>query len=275
MRFIDTHTHIFPDDLAPRSLATLVNKFPKNIQSEVPTSNGTFDGLVESMKNSGIDISVVLPVVTNPKHFDTVNKWAKEINEKQGIISFGGIHPDNENVDEKLEYIKNLGLKGIKLHPDYQSTFIDDERYIKIIKKCVELGLYVVIHAGLDAGLSSVIHCPPDRTMNMLIAVYKDEIPQKQLIILAHLGGCEMYKEVLEKLCKKEVFFDTAFSLDKIDKDLLIKIIRKHGAENILFATDCPWGSQKKFVEYFSSLPLTDEEKELISHKNAEKILGM
>ena len=79
MRFIDTHTHIFPDDLAPRSLATLVNKFPKNIQSELPTSNGTFDGLVESMKNSGIDISVVLPVDTNPKHFETVNKWAKEI----------------------------------------------------------------------------------------------------------------------------------------------------------------------------------------------------
>ena len=275
MRFIDTHTHIFPDDLAPRSLATLVNKLPKNIQSELPTSNGTFDGLVESMKNSGIEMSVVLPVVTNPKHVETVNKWAKEINGKDGIISFGGIHPDNENVDEKLEYIKKLGLKGIKLHPDYQNTFIDDERYIKIIKKCVEIGLYVVIHAGLDAGLPEVIHCPPDRTLNMLKAVYGEKTPEKQLIILAHLGGCDMYDEVFEKLCKKKVYFDTAFSLDKIDKDLLIKIIRKHGAENILFATDCPWGSQKKFVEYFKQLPLNSEEKELISHKNAQRILGV
>jgi len=275
LRFIDTHTHIFPEAIAKRSLETLVEKLPKEIQSEVPTSNGTFTGLVESMKNGGIDISVVLPVVTNPKHFETVNKWAKEITGKNGVISFGGIHPDNENVDEKLEYIKNLGLKGIKLHPDYQSTFIDDERYIKIIKKSVELGLYVVIHAGLDAGLPEVIHCPPDRTLNMLKAVYGDKTPEKRLIILAHLGACEMYEQVLQKLCNKPVYFDTAFSLDKIDVDLLIKIIRKHGAENILFATDCPWGSQKKFVEYFSSLPLTDEEKELISHKNAEKILGM
>ena len=273
MRFIDTHTHIFPDSLAKRSLETLVEKLPKEVQSEVPTSNGRLDGLLESMKNSGIDISVVLPVVTNPKHFDTVNKWAKEITEKNGIISFGGIHPDNENVDEKLEYIKNLGLKGIKLHPDYQNTFIDDEKYIKIIKKCVSLGLYVVIHAGLDAGLPEVIHCPPDRTLNMLKAVYGESTPEKQLIILAHLGGCEMYEEVLEKLCKMPVYFDTAFSLDKIDENLLIKIIRKHGAENILFATDCPWGAQKKFVKYFKTLPLTDEEKELISHKNAEKLL--
>ncbi len=275
MRFIDTHTHIFPDALAKRSLDTLVEKLPKDIQKEVPTSNGRLDGLIESMQESGIDISVVLPVVTNPKHFDTVNKWAKEITGKNGIISFGGIHPDNENVDEKLEYIKSLGLKGIKLHPDYQSTFIDDERYIKIIKKCVELGLYVVIHAGLDAGLPEVIHCPPDKTLNMLKAVYGDKTPEKQLIVLAHLGACEMYKEVLEKLCTKPVYFDTAFSLDKIDETLLIKIIRKHGAENILFATDCPWGAQKKFVEYFKTLPLTEEEKELISHKNAEKLLGL
>ena len=71
------------------------------------------------------------------------------------------------------------------------------------------------------------------------------------------------------------MYFDTAFSLDKIDKDLLIKIIRKNGAENILFATDCPWGAQKEFVEYFKQLPLNDEEKELISHKNAEKILSI
>ena len=194
LHFIDTHTHIFPDNLAKRSIETLVEKLPKEIQREVPTSNGTFTGLVESMKNGGIDISVVLPVVTNPKHFDTVNKWAKEINGKDGIISFGGIHPENENIEEKLEFIKNLGLKGVKLHPDYQNTFIDDEKYIKIIKKCVELELYVVIHAGLDAGLPSVVHCPPDRVLNMLNAVYGDEIPQKRLIILAHLGGCDMYK---------------------------------------------------------------------------------
>ena len=176
-------------------------------------------------------------------------------------------------MEEKLIFIKNLGLKGVKLHPDYQSTFIDDERYVKIIKKCVELDLFVVIHAGLDAGLPEKIHCPPDRVLTMLKAVYGNEIPQKRHIILAHLGGCEMYLEVLEKLCGAPVIFDTAYSLDKIDEALLLKIIKKHGAKNILFATDCPWGEQKKFVEYFKTLPLSEDEKELISHKNAEKML--
>lgn len=276
LRFIDTHTHIFPENLAKRSLETLVDKLPKELQEQLPTSDGTKQGLLESMKKAGIDMSIVLPVVTNPKHFDTVNNWARELNEENGkIISFGGIHPDNENIEEKLEFIKSRGFKGIKIHPDYQSVFIDDERYIKIIKKCIELELFVVTHAGLDAGLPDTIHCPPNRVLNMLNAVYGETVPEKPFIILAHLGGCEMYEEVYEKLCQKSVILDTAFSLDKIDVDLFLKIVRKHGAKNILFATDCPWGSQKEFVDYFKTLPLDEEEKDLISHKNAQRLFGL
>ena len=227
------------------------------------------------MKDAGIDISVVLPVVTNPAHFETVNKYAASISGKDGIISFGGIHPDNENTDEKLEFIKELGLKGIKLHPDYQATFIDDDKYIKIIKKAVELGLYVVIHSGLDVGLGTPVHCTPDRMLKVLKAVYNESTPKTNHIILAHIGACEMYDEVEEKLTGKPVSFDLAYSLDKIDKEQLVRIIRKHGAQNIYFASDCPWGSQKAFKEIFEQLPLDTVEKELISHKNAQKMLGI
>lgn len=270
--YIDTHTHIFPDKIAKRSIDTLLSKLPSDIAFAY--SDGTLQGLKDSMKEAGIDISIILPVVTNPDHFETVNKYAAEITGKNGIVSFGGIHPDNENTDEKLEYIKNLGLKGIKLHPDYQNTFIDDEKNIKIIKKCVELGLYVAIHSGVDMGLPVPVHCTPDRVLNMLEKVYGNKVPPKNLIILAHFGACCMYDEVEEKLCGKPVMFDTSYCLDKIEVDRFLRIVRKHGADKILFATDCPWGSQKEFVEYFENLPLTAEEKELISHKNALSILN-
>ena len=271
--YIDIHTHIFPDSLAKRSIDTLLNKLPKEIAFAF--SDGTYQGLIENMKNSGIDISVVLPVVTNPNHFETVNKYAAQINGKNGIYSFGGIHPDNENAEEKLEFIKSLGLKGIKLHPDYQNTFIDDEKYIKIIKKAVELGLYIVIHAGLDVGLPDPVHCPPKRVLNMLNAVYGAAVPKTRHIILAHIGGCAMYSEVEKHLVSKPVAFDLAYSLDKISQEQLLRIIKNHGAENIYFATDCPWGEPKKFVEIFEKLPLSKDEKDLISHKNAQKMLSI
>ena len=41
------------------------------------------------------------------------------------------MHPDCDNVEEKLKYLKDNGVKGIKIHPDYQEAYIDDERYCK------------------------------------------------------------------------------------------------------------------------------------------------
>ena len=110
---VDFHTHIFPDKIAKAAISKLAA-----VGDSVPFTDGTLAGLKKSMKEGGIDYSVILPVATSAHQFDSVNRFAAEINGKDGIFSFGGIHPDNENVEEKLDYIKSLGLKGIKLHPD-------------------------------------------------------------------------------------------------------------------------------------------------------------
>ena len=55
-----------------------------------------------------------------------------------------------ENYKEILKEIKNLGLKGIKLHPDYQDMYFDDIRYEHIVDTASELGLITVVHAGAD-----------------------------------------------------------------------------------------------------------------------------
>lgn len=271
--FIDTHTHIFPEKIATRTVEILRERLPKPYN--VSYSDGTLNGLLESMKKAGIDKSIVLPVVTKPSQFDSINAFALKINGKNGIISLGGIHPDNDNIEERLEYIKSIGLKGIKLHPDYQNTFIDDEKYIAVIKKCIELSLTVVIHSGVDLGYPDLVRCTPDRVLNLIKAVYKDKSPEKTDIVLAHIGANGMYKEVLEKLCSLPVAFDLSYSLLDIDKPLLLEIIKNHGAENILFASDSPWGDQKEFKEYFEALPLSKEEKDLISYKNAMRIFDL
>jgi len=160
---IDFHTHIFPEAIAPRTIAHL-----EEVGHMKASTDGTLKGLKESMRSSGIDLSVVLPVVTKPKQFHTVNTYAAQITGKEGILSFGGIHPDSEDYRGELDTIKALGLKGIKLHPDYQNTFIDDARYLQIIDYASELGLIVVIHAGIDIGLPEPVHCPPERTAKFL-----------------------------------------------------------------------------------------------------------
>lgn len=266
---IDFHTHIFPDAIAAKSIAALESN-----SDEKARISGTVSGLQSSMKQNHIDYSVVLPVVTRPSQFDTINQFAASINGTNGIYSFGGIHPENENIPEKLRYIQSLKLKGIKLHPDFQDTYIDDERYIKIIKECIRLDLCCVIHAGLDVGKPYPIHCPPDRIYIMLKEVLKD-CNKDSKIILAHMGGYLQWQLVEEFLVGQNVYFDLAFCKNVIDKDVLLRIIENHGSDRILYATDSPWAEQNDMVEYVKSLPLDEEDKDNIFYKNAVRLLGI
>lgn len=267
---IDFHTHIFPEQIAAKTIEKLAA-----MCSTEPSTDATVGGLLASMREAGIDLSVVLPVVTKPSQFDTVNAFAKEVSRVKGLISFGGIHPDCEDVEEKLEFLASEGFRGIKLHPDYQGVYIDDERYIRIIRKAVSLGLCVILHAGVDAGLPDPVHCPPDRSARMLDAVYPDGMIDEALIIFAHSGGHAMAEEVKKHLCGKNVWFDLAYTLGHAPLEETADIIRTHGAERILFATDSPWSSQPRDVGLMDKLGLSAEEKEMILWKNAAGLLGL
>ena len=114
---IDFHTHIFPDKIAAKSIAHL-----EEASGIMAATDGTLQGLLNSMEKNNVDLSVILPVVTKPSQFETVNQFAAEVNRKYNgkLISFGGIHPDSEDYKAELDKIKELGLIGIMLHPDYQ-----------------------------------------------------------------------------------------------------------------------------------------------------------
>lgn len=269
---IDFHTHIFPDKIAIPTVEKLKGYLCDAGEECAAYTDGTLASLKASMKKAGVDISVILPVVTNPKQFESINRFSAEKNNTEGIIAFGGIHPDNENPEEKLDFIKSLGLKGIKLHPDYQGTYVNDERYIRIIRHAEKIGLITLIHAGYDVLSPDDIHCTPDRAIDMLTKV---EAKENNKIILAHLGGHKGAQENYEKLCSRNVWLDTSYVLDKIPSDMLIRIFEKHGFDKILFASDSPWGSQERFVQTLMSLDISEENKEKIFHKNAEHLFAL
>ncbi len=263
---IDFHTHVFPETIAARTIEALEKK-----AGLTASTDGTVDGLLQSMKEGGIDMSVVLPVVTKPSQFATVNAFAAEINEKYAgtLLSFGGIHPDTEDYKKELDHIKALGLKGIKLHPDYQGVMIDDVRYMNIIEYADSLGLIILTHAGIDIGLPEPVHCPPDRMRKVI-----DKIKPKKMVV-AHYGGWSQWEEVYEYLTGENLYLDTAFTFGYIKEDMFYKIMDKHGYDKILFATDCPWGYQKKDLEAFQNLSLKEEVREAIAYKNALKLLNL
>lgn len=262
---IDFHTHIFPEKIAKSTLDFLESRCHIH-----PYTNGMTSGLYRSTRDAGLDFSVIMPVVTKPSQFESINRFAASLqNEQEGLLSFGGIHPDQENYKEKLRQIADMGMKGIKLHPDYQQVMINDIRYKRIISYASELGLIISVHAGFDPGYPECVHCPPRLAKEML----RDVRPSK--LILAHMGGYRRWDEVEEYLIGEDVWFDTAAVFGEMPDEQFIRMVKSHGASRILFGTDSPWAGQKEFVAYLNRLPLTDEEKQCIFQKNGEALLGI
>lgn len=266
---IDFHTHIFPDKIARATIEKLQGF------SNIPAyTDGTMTGLEKSMDEAGVDISVVLPVVTKPEQFSSVNRFARKITPEQWedgqhFISFGGIHPDTSNYREEIDEIARMGLKGIKLHPDYQEVFIDDIRYLRILDRAAEQGLIVSVHAGLDVGLPEVVHCTPKRVEKVLQRI------DSGVLVMAHMGGLNYWDDVEKYLAGSRLYFDTGYSLGHMPDEQFIRVCRKHGTDKILFATDSPWDGQKEFLSRIREMNMEEDEKRAILGENARRLLEL
>ncbi|MBE5952059.1 MAG: metal-dependent hydrolase [Lachnospiraceae bacterium] len=263
---IDFHTHIFPDKIAARTIGLLEQK-----SGLTAATDGRPGGLLKSMDEAGIGLSVVLPVATKPSQFESIRMYAGSVNAQYPgkLLSFGGIHPDCADYKREIDIICEMGLPGIKIHPDYQGVMIDDERYLNIIRYADEQGLIILTHAGVDIGKPEPVHCPPDKMRKVL-----DEIKPKKMV-LAHFGGWQQWDEVSEYLAGENVWLDTAFIYGHISKEQFFKIYEKHDKSKILFATDSPWSDAKEAVAWIWNLGLPENETEAILSGNAKRLLGI
>ena len=273
---IDFHTHTFPEKVA----AVAIPKMQAASHANAFTA-GTADALRDSMAKAGIDRSVVLPVATNPLKVSAINDLSIAQIGDEKLIYFGCIHPDQPDWKEELSRIAKAGLKGIKIHPQYQGADIDDIRYLRIFGQAASLGLWVVTHAGDDIGFPGLVRCAPEMVKNAIAQV--GDFP----LILAHMGGWKNWDRV-ELLADTKVLLDTSFSLGSIapiddhyasdelqmlSEERFCEIVRAFGAARILFGTDSPWTDQQESLQAILNLPLTDAEKKEILGNNALRIL--
>ena len=267
---IDFHTHIFPDKIAKRTVEHLAE------QGGIPPySDGSVAGLLDKMQEADVDLAINLPVLTSPSQFDSVNRFAAEVNQTfadkdRRVLSFAGIHPRCENLEEKVRWIKSQGFLGFKIHPDYQDTYINDEKYLQIFRAAKEEDLIVVTHAGVDDGYPNCpVHCTPERVLDVLQKVGSFKL------VLAHYGGNRMAGEVFQLLAGKDIYFDTSYVLRLIQKEDFLRILEKHGDDRILFATDSPWSDLREDVERIRSYSLQPCTEQKIFADNAKKLLGL
>lgn len=261
MKVIDFHVHAFPDELASRAMEQLSEH-----SGVAPSYDGTISGLRCSMVRAGISASVLQPVATKPSQVRSINDWAASLRE-DWLIPFGAIHPDFEDPRGELERIHILGIRGVKIHGDYQGSFVDDERYMPIYEALEDLGMILLFHAGVDIGLPPPVHATPERILKV-----HEAFPRLR-IVAAHMGGFKMWDEVEECLLGRGIYFDTSYVRTFMEDERALRMMREHGLERILFATDAPWADQREEISWITSLGLSEDELAKILSENAVKLL--
>ncbi|WP_180951153.1 amidohydrolase family protein [Marasmitruncus massiliensis] len=264
---IDTHTHLFPDLLAGRTLQKL-----SEISGCPYCTDGTVAGTQRYFAQSGVDFAVVLHIATKPEQQTNVNNFARQVqDENPNLICFGSVHPDASDALEELYRIKELGLHGVKLHPDYQKVFIREERYFPLFETMSKLGLPVAFHTGWDPVSPGIT-----RGSSKDVAVVARAFP-RLTVIAAHMGGLNRYEEAQTYLAGlRNVYFDTAMSSAYFrSPELYERLIRRHGLDRVLFGTDCPWSTVDAELRFLNQTSLTEAEKAQIAFENAKRLFDI
>ncbi|MCI8623147.1 MAG: amidohydrolase [Provencibacterium sp.] len=263
---IDFHTHMFPDTISERAIGRLAA-----VSGLAPQTDGTLTGSLEKFDGWGVDRAVTLHIATAPGQEQNVNRFAASVTAEAGgrLLAFGSVHPDSPDALERLEGFAALGLRGVKLHPDYQGFDAGEKRLYPLYERMSELGLPCCFHAGFDPFSPDHIHATPA----MFVQIKRD-FPRLRLI-LAHMGGMNLWDDVEALLAGKDLYLDTAFVAGRIDPRQTARIISKHGAERILFGSDCPWQDSETAARFIESLPLSDDAKERILFRNAAELLNL
>lgn len=260
MRIIDFHTHVYPQAIAQKAAQSICDFY----ELDGGGMNGTVSQLLERGKMAGIEKYVVLPVGLKPNHVRHINEFIlAEIGLHSEFVGFGTVHAAQEDLLDETEFILNAGLRGVKMHPDTQLFNIDDERLFPMYDM-LQGKIPVMLHMG-DKRYN---YSHPARLRRVM-----KEFPGLQ-VIAAHFGGYSVYDEAYECLHDMNCMMDVSSSLMFMSREEAVKRIRAYGAERLLYGTDFPLWDPVEEVKRFQSLPLTGEEFDLISHKNALELLG-
>lgn len=257
---IDAHAHIFPAKIAQKASDGIGGFYGMAM-----TYDGTLETLMKEGGAAGVDRFIVQSVATVPAQVRSINNFiAESVREHPDkLIGFGAMHPDFEDIGGEVERVISLGLKGLKLHSDFQQFNIDDERAFPIYE-AAEGRLPILFHMG-DYRYD---YSSPERLARVI-----RRFP-KLTAIGAHFAGWSMWDKGADIFAGGSIYSDLSSSLYALTPEHAVELIRRIGADRVMFGTDYPMWSAAEELERFRRLPLTPEEQENVLYKNALRLIG-
>lgn len=261
MRIFDIHTHVYPDEIAQKATDSVKSFY--NIGGA--DMDGTASMLLQRGKEAGISSFLILPVAIRPDRVQGINDFILHQTQLHPeFVGFGTVHAGMDGLTDEAHRIMDMGLRGIKMHPDSQRFHIDDPRLYPMYE-AIEGRIPVMLHMG-DQRYD---YSHPVKLRKIL-----DQFPRLQAVA-AHFGGYSMYQTAYELLKDTDCILDVSSSLMFMEDGQPEKYINLYGAERMAYGTDYPLWDPVREVDRFLQLKLKPEQLEQIAWKTAHRFLKL
>ena len=266
-KIFDIHTHTYPEAIAEKAVTSLGRFY-----DFVPEGQGTYAELEALGQRAEVCGFLLFSVATNghqvPKVNDSIAALV-ELSRSHGFetVGFAGMHQDYPDMEGEVLRAKQLGAKGVKLHPDIQQVDIDDPRLCRLYGILARQDLPVCLHMGDHR--AQYRYSSPDKLVKVAKAFPKTKF------IASHLGAYRAWEESDQLIGLPNVWFDTSSVLWSLPTERTLELIRSFGVDRVFFGTDYPVTTATAELNRFFALPLLEEERRAILWDNAARFLNL
>ena len=280
MKTLDFHTHVFPPPFRENRSRFFSNEPGFKALYESSRSRLiTAQELLKNMDEQGIDRSVVFGFPwTDPELFRAHNDYIIESVGRypERITGFCCFSPLSPQGLQEARRCLDSGLAGVGELALYGSGFSPEARegLEGIMALCAEREAPVLVHTNEPVG-----HIYPGKTPMGLAEIYGliRRYPQNR-IVLAHWGGGLFFYGLMKKEVDEafqNVWFDTAASPYLYRPAVYRAAVDIVGPEKILFGSDYPLLSPRRYFEEMESAGLSEETVRKIRGENAARLLKL
>lgn len=258
MKIIDFHLHPYLTE------EEFIGKFPESF-SPSPTQAG------EDLRGCGISHicgSVIARTPYAPEkgfaYFRELNRKALELKERFGAWYTPGFHVHPDYVEEscrEMEFMQEKGFRLIGELVPYMHGWKDYScgGFSEILKTAGKYHMIVSYHTVLGE----------QEEMEKMVAAHPEVT-----FVAAHPGERQYYEKHLERMAKYENLYLDLSGTGLFRYGMLAYGVKKVGADRFLFGTDYPICNPRMYVQAVLHEPISEEERELIFYKNAERLFG-
>ena len=214
-----------------------------------------------------------LPPVSN----DFVAACARD--HPDAFLGFASVDPwkGDAAIVELERSVRDLGLRGLKLHPTAQAFRPDSQRVAPLWETAAAFGIPVTVHTGFT-GLGAGMRGGGQMKLAWSRPLYLDgvaaDFPDLQ-IVMAHPAWPWQDEQLAVALHKPNTWIDLSGWSPKRFAPELVREIKGQLQDRVLFGTDYPFLRHEQWLSAFAELGISDDITEKVLLRNAERLLGM